>query len=227
MEGELRAAGRSCVVRPLLAAEVADSAALHVRELPGGFFPALGQRFLRRYHQSFVDSPYAVAYAAHGQGRLDGFLLGVLDPRQHGAYVLRHRGLQLGLAALLALLVRPRMLVLFLRTRLRRYARGLWRRAAPRRSSPGGSSAGISAAGAGAVLSHVAVRHDCRGTGAGAALVARLHEDARAAGCSAVVLLTSDDGPGPGFYRRLGYADEGTVVGADGHPWRRFRWRVA
>ena len=212
-------AGRT--VRVLADSDTAETALLHARELPDGFFPRLGAGFLRTYHRSFVDSPHAVAYVAGSGGRPDGFLLAVLAPAPHGTHVLRHWGARLAVTAALSLLRQPRVLLVFLRTRVRRYARGLWRRR--RAASAGGTG---TTAGTWAVLSHVAVRGSCRGTGAGAALVRRLHEDVVAAGAAGVVLLTESDGPGPGFYRRLGYEDEGEVLGGDGHLWRRFRWRV-
>lgn len=208
-------------VRVLADADAGLTARLHAIELPEGFFPRLGERFLREYHRSFLDSPHAVAYAVHGPGRVEGFLVGVLEPGPHGAYVLRRWGLRLAVSAVLALLTRPRVLVVFLRTRVLRYARGLWRRRS------GGVAEGPGPTpGRWAVLSHVAVDSACRGSGAGAALLQRLHQDVVAAGAAGVVLLTAADGPGPGFYLRLGYEDEGDVVGADGRAWRRFRWRV-
>lgn len=210
------------VVRPLVDADAPATAALHAQALPGSFFVDLGPRFLRAYHRSFADSPYAVALVASRGSDVEGFLLGVLSPAQHGAYVLRTWGARLAVRAALALLVRPRLLAVFLRTRLLRYARGLWRRVRPVAASP---SPG--AAGAWAVLSHVAVDGARRGSGAGAALVGVLHDRVTAAGATGVVLLTSLDGGGPAFYRRLGYDEQGQVTGADGQPWLRMRWRAA
>ena len=214
--------GTGRVVRVLADRDIARTAQLHAQELPDGFFPQLGAGFLRVYHRSFIDSPHAVAFAAERDGRIEGFLLSVLAPASHGAYVLRRWGTRMALAAALGLLTRPRVLAVFLRTRVVRYARGLWRR---RRGSPAGKSNPPRPTWA--VLSHIAVDASCRGSGAGAALVGRLHEDVVATGAAGVVLHTEADGPGPGFYARLGYEDEGNVVGADGESWRRFRWRVA
>ena len=205
------AAGAGRVVRALTEPDAARTAVLHVRELPHGFFPQLGPRFLRVYHRSFIDSPHAVAYVAVSNGGLEGFLVAVLDPAAHGAHVLRRWGLRLAVQAALALLTRPRILVVFLRTRVVRYARGLWRRKQGRVAEGQAATSGRWA-----VLSHVAVDGSSRGSGAGAELVKRLHEDVTAAGAAGVVLLTAADGPGPGFYLRLGYEDEGDVVGADG-----------
>lgn len=216
--------GEGRVVRVLRDGDTAQTALLHVHELPGGFFARLGPRFLRVYHRSFSDSPHAVALVVERRGQVEGFLLGVLSPAPHGAYVLRRWGTRLALAAAVSLLTRPRLLGVFLRTRVMRYARGLWRR---RRAGRSAASAAAHRPQTWAVLSHVAVDPACRGTGAGAALVSRLHEYVVATGGAGVVLLTEHDGPGPAFYMRLGYEDEGDVVGADGQSWRRFRWRVS
>lgn len=213
-------AGR--VVRDLAEADAIQTARLHVQELPGGFFPSLGAKFLRVYHRSFMDSPYAVAFVAERNSQIEGFLLGVVDPGPHGAHVLRRWSLRLAGPAAQALLMQPRVLAVFLRTRLVRYARGLWRRRGSARAGGPGVNPGTWT-----VLSHVAVDSSCRGSGAGASLVKRLHEDVVAAGAAGVVLLTAVDGRGPGFYLRLGYEDEGVVVGSDGQSWRRFRWRAA
>lgn len=214
-----RAPGRE--VRPLRADDVQATASLHRQALPDSFFAQLGARFLRTYHRSFVDSPHAVALAATRGEQVEGFLLAALAPAPHGAYVLRQWGARLALCAALALLTRPRLLAVFLRTRLRRYARGLWRR---RRAVA--DSAPATTAGTCAVLSHVAVDSALRGSGAGGALVRALHDRVEAVGAAGVVLLTAVEGPGAAFYRRLGYEDEGEAVGADGQQWLRYRWRA-
>lgn len=208
-------------VHDLAASHLAATAALHERSLPDGFFARLGQRFLRSYHRTFIDSPHAVALGASADGELEGFLLAVLAPGPHGRYVLRRWGAVLGMRGVLALCSRPRVLVLFLRTRAVRYARALWRRrraqAEQHQSAP---------AGALAVLSHVAVSDRVRRGGRGATLVQALHARAAADGVAGVVLVTDPHGPGPGFYRRLGYDEEGVSVDSDGQQWMRFHFRL-
>lgn len=208
-------------VHDLTASHLAKTATLHERSLADGFFAQLGRRFLREYHRTFVDSPHALALGVSSNGQLEGFLLAVLAPQAHGAYVLRRRGLALGVRGALALSSRPAVLVLFVRTRAGRYARGLWRR----RRKP--EVQVVSApAGEWAVLSHVAIDDEVRRGGRGALLVRALHDRASAAGAAGVVLVTDPDGPGPGFYRRLGYDDGTSGVGSDGRQWMRFRYRL-
>ena len=76
------------------------------------------------------------------------------------------------------------------------------------------------------MLSHLAVVRSAQGSGTGAALVARFTQEVRAASVSSIVLLTAVDGPGAGFYRRLGYTETGNVVGGDAQTWLRFRQQL-
>lgn len=202
--------------------DLAECADLHRRELPDSFFARLGTRFLRSYHRTFLASPHAVALVAVSAGHPEGFLLGMLAPASHGGYVVRTWGLRLALVGGAALLVRPRELALFLRTRLPRYARGLWRRGRGK-PPPGAAPGQIERE---AVLAHLAVRPADRHAGAGSALVEGYHREVRRAGIARVVLLTVVDGPGAGFYDRLGYAEDGKVLGADGQHWLRYRRRL-
>lgn len=205
-------------VRQLCPQDTRSTARLHTQALPDGFFARLGPGFLSLYHRTFVDSPHAVALAAGPGGDVDAFLLAVIDPAAHGAYVLRRFGPRLALRGLVALLVRPGLLVLFMRTRLARYARGLWRRRLP--PAPPQSQA---QGGTWAVLSHIAVEAGSRKAGHGAALVRELEALVRSSGTSGVVLLTAQHGPGAAFYARLGYTNEGAAPGTDGQQWLRFR----
>lgn len=211
-----------CRIRDLRDTDVAVTAALHRRALPHGFFPRLGTRFLRSYHRTFADSPHALALvSADDADRPYGFLLAVLDTRAHGTYVVRRWGPRLAARAGLALLLRPHVLWVFVRTRLARYARGLQRRRRASAAAPAGGPAADWA-----VLSHVAVVDSARGSGAGAALVRALHERAAASGATGIVLVTAADSAAAGFYRHLGYESDGRVVGVDGDAWLRFRLRL-
>ncbi len=207
------------LVRDAGSADVVATADLHVRELSDGLFPGLGVRFMRAYHATFVDSPHAVALVAVTDGQVQGMLLAVVDPAAHGSVTVRRFGPRLLLAGALALSVRPRLLTLFLQTRLRRYARALWRR---RNATPDSNNGDASWA----VLSHLAVEPVRRGRGDGAALVEALHARLTETAVSGVVLVTAPDGPGSQFYRRIGYVEDGQVVGADRKHWVRYRRRL-
>ncbi|MDE0804135.1 MAG: GNAT family N-acetyltransferase [Acidimicrobiales bacterium] len=195
-------------VRPLTAHDAAWSASLHKRTLSVGLFPALGQRFLRRYHRSFVDSTTGVAIIACSNGRPAGFVLGVLDPEAHRLETVRRHGLGLGVVGVSAILLRPALLIRFGRTRLRSYLRVLWRQLRPRQRS---GTAGLHAHAA--VLSHIAVEDSARGLGIGAMLVDAVTEAARDAGTRTVQTSTVDRAS---FYESLGWTVSGAGRTFDG-----------
>lgn len=212
-------AGRArVVVRPMRPQDTRRSGRLHKHLLPHGFFARLGPSFLATYHRAHVLSPHAVALVAEVDGVVEGFLIGVVRPQAHGRAALRQSGVRLAAAGGLALLLRPALLVLFLRTRVLRYVRAIWRRLNP-------AGVGVMpAAKPVSVLQHVGVAEPARRLGVGRQLVAAFEDHVRQAGVGQVVLLTTPEEDGaPAFYRRLGYQDEGAVRGADGHEWLRYR----
>lgn len=190
-------------------------ARLHRRALPVGFFAQLGTPFLTAYHRGFVDGPDGLAIVAEGEDGVVGFVVGAARARRHSRWMVRHRGIVLALAGIVGMLRRPSVLARFLRTRLGRYLRGLWRRLAPGHvaAEPGRSQPGADDV---AVLHHVAVDPRARGDGAGAALVAEFVNELRARQVSDVRLVTeARDGAGP-LYRRLGWTEVARRPGPDG-----------
>lgn len=206
-------------VRPLARGDLGFCAALHAEALPHGFFVQLGQRFLRAYYATFLDSPYAVALAAGIEGQPIGALVGVLDPRAHARWVTRHRGVPLALRGAVAMVSHPGAAFRFLRTRVGRYARA-WRR-----HRHGEATAPHGPTDIPAVLSHVAILPGARGVGAGAALVRAFEASARAVGVRRAILTTLQGPDGAGtFYAALGWANAGLRPTADGVPveeWER------
>ena len=201
-------------VRPARQAELLKTAALHEQALPDGFFARLGCRFLRRYHRTFLASPRAEVLVVRDGPRPAGMLVGTYDNAAHYRWVMRHRSRVLALVGMVSLLVRPRLAWEFLRTRLGRYARAvvrfLRRRAAPAAGGDQGAGAQV------AVLTHVAVSPQARGAGVGGALVEEFVERAQRAGADEVRLITPSQGPGPSFYRALGWYRLGSRRAADG-----------
>lgn len=194
------------VVRRMTTEDAAWAAALHAEALPHGFFARLGTRFLAGYYDSFIASPHAVAFITESPYGPGGMLVGTVRNSLHYSWVLRRRGLQLVGRGIAAMLVNPRVMLLFVRTRLVWYLGGLLRfarrgLAGMFRSQPPGAARRQPA-----VLTHVAVSPEARGTGAGSALVGAFTQAASAAGCSEAVLVTlaGPAGSGP-FYRRLGW----------------------
>jgi ribosomal protein S18 acetylase RimI-like enzyme len=231
-------------VRDAVRRDLRATAALHHRSLPGGFFSRLGRRFLRRYHATFLASPHAVGLVATDPATDDApvaFLVGTLRNRAHYRWVVRRCGPRLALELVVALLVRPRLAWLFVRTRAGRYLRWVWRyplrHAQARAAAPAGreggprvddavrvpAAAGTAPVAPVAVLTHVAVDPELRGRGAGRRLVEVFLERAEAAGAAEVRLVTEASDGASGFYERLGWTPIGERPGADGEVVREFR----
>lgn len=207
----------SLEVRPAATAELDRTARLHARTLPEGFFARLGARFLRRYHHAFAASPQAEVLVARDRNHPAGMLVGTYDNAAHYRWVAHHRARRLALAGLAALLQRPRLAAEFVVTRTGRYARALGRFVRGR--AVGASASEPQEPDRVAVLTHVAVDPAAQGAGVGRSLVGEFVERARRAGADEVRLITPADGPGPEFYRSLGWrhlrvrrAADGTVV---------------
>lgn len=208
-------------IRSLTARDARFAGILHAEQLPHGLFGRLGAGFLEPYYRAFTASPHAVARIALLNGRPVGVLVGTLDDAEHYRWMLRHRGLGLGLWGLTALALRPRELVRFARTRSRRYARGvvklLW--PAPSRPTTGPTSPApaVQPASQTAVLTHVCVAAWGQGMGVGGALVDDFLQQAHHRGASRARLMTLADERGAGaFYRQRGWQNGETVCNLDG-----------
>lgn len=210
-------------VRPLQQQDLDFCAALHADALNHGFFVRFGPRFIRSYLAAFLDSPHAVAFAATAGGEPVGWLVGSLDARAHVRWVIRHRGVVLGLQGAAAMALHPGAGLRFLRTRVRRYA-GAWRRHrradAPREDERGAPAAALNEDERGApaaVLNHVAVLPGARGLGAGRRLVRAFEDEARRQGAPRAFLTTLEGPDGAAsFYASLGWQRSGLQVTPEG-----------
>ena len=219
------------IIRPVERADLAFTARAHVRLLPVGLFPSMGERFLRRWHRTFLRVPYGIALVAAdseaGEGQALGFLLGTTDQAGHTDALLRDRRVLLKLMAsgVLALIRRPTLAARFLRTRGRPWMRKLWRRHGAAARQPGDRPRA-----AVAVLAAVAVEPGARGRGVGAALVRRFLAEARAGGADLAELVTvvpAEDGAGATFYERLGWLPTGDRRTRDGTNVRTYVYALA
>jgi ribosomal protein S18 acetylase RimI-like enzyme len=207
-------------------ARLGFAADLHRAALPHGLFPRLGRRFLRAYYETFAASPHAVARLALVDGTPAGVLVGTTANPPHYRWVVRHRGARLLAAGLLALTVRPRVALDFLRTRSGHYLHALVRLGRRRRG--GTPAADERAAAQVAVLTHVAVRADARGCGIGSRLVDDFVAAARAAGADEAHLVTDAQSDGNhAFYRRSGWRHRGDRTDRDGRPISWFTRRLS
>lgn len=203
------------------------AADLHCAVLPSGLFPRLGSRFMMSYHAAFEQSPYAVALVASVDEEPVGLLMGTVDDQAHHRWIVRHRGGRMAFSGAVALLCRPRLAVLFIRTRARRY---LTRLLGLRRvGSKGGPTPTTGRVAGGAVgdLTHVAVSPDLHGSGIGSALVDAYVHAAEVAGTQLLRVITSREGPeAVGFYERLGWEATGETVDFDDKPYVRLVLRL-
>lgn len=213
-------------VRTARTTDVAATARLHVRNLPIGLFPQLGERFVARWHRAFVQSPHAVALVAvatdpDGTTRVSGFLAGVVDPPAFRAEVLARHRMTLAVHGIRSLAVRPRVLARFLRTRLFPY---LCRLRAPRPDAavPPGAVSPVPAAD----LTAVAVDPRLRRSGAGRLLTEAFVQHCARAGVARVELSAAADAPGAlRFYRATGWTPLRSHLTGDGERLQRFaRW---
>lgn len=64
----LSGAAPMVTIRPATPADLAAMAGWQCRHVPDGLFPQMGERFVRRWHASFLDSPFGVALVAERHG---------------------------------------------------------------------------------------------------------------------------------------------------------------
>ena len=209
-------------IRAMTGADLSHVARLHVEALEAGFFGRLGHRFLRRYYQTFAESPFAVAVVVGDPP--EAMLVGTIHNELHYRWVLKHRGLRLAVSGGLALSVRPRVLFDFVRTRLTRYARSLKRASAP----PAGEATSTSSAREQvAVLAHVAVSERARRKGLGAALVNAFVTAACSGEADRALLVTLEESKGAhDFYLSLGWDPIGSKTDKDGRPLTMFQLKL-
>lgn len=194
----------------------------HRANFPDGFFARLGPAFLTAYYRAYAFGDAALSYVAEADGRVVGYLVGVVDPARHRRDLLGRHRRSLMLRGILGMAIRPGLATHFLSTRATRYGRRLLGRRFDR------SSATSAPPGRVAILSHVAVATDHQSRGLGSALVERFLDDARAAGCEAVTLVTLSGTEGAGsFYRHRGWQDCGEHADVDGRRLTTYEWRFA
>ena len=177
-------------VRALLRCDIDFVVALHREQFPDNAASRLGRFFLRAYYASFVASPHAIAYAVECDGRIAGFLVGIVRTGEHRRRLLRRHLPWMLPAAVLGALLSPGHAFRLAKARLRRSDQ--------RSTGPAGTAAY-------AVLSHIAVEDHRRGTGLGAALMDHFETEAWNSGATRLLLATTDDSGAGVFYERRGW----------------------
>jgi GNAT superfamily N-acetyltransferase len=185
-------------VRDMTADEVAAVVDAHIAAFPDFNLTRLGPSFLREYYAAVQRDASAIALVAERQGEgLLGFVVGSTNPRGFYSRLLRGRWHRFALAAIPALVMRPKAVVQLFRAL--RY--------------PGTHPEGDGVAG----LYSLAVVPERRKQGVGAGLVVRFLDEAWARGADQVYLQTdADDNEGVNlFYAALGFGKARTFVAAE------------
>ena len=200
------------LIDPLSERAVKQTAALHEHLLPNGLFPALGQRFIRQWHRTFMASPHAIGLiASDADGTCCGFLIGTLDQTQYTSEALRRHGPRLACWGGVALLLRPRLGIHFARTRGALYLRKL---TFERRRSTGPCPQ--TAPGGVAVLHAIVTLPTARGQGIGLALLRRFEHELMERRVTTLQLVTHEHGGACDFYRKAGYIETDRRRNRDG-----------
>jgi GNAT superfamily N-acetyltransferase len=219
-------------IRDALASDLPATSRLHVGELEAGLFPQLGRRFVARWHRTYQQSPHAVGLSVvriypHGREHVVGFLIGAADRDAFQQELITRHHNALLLHGALALLLRPRVLRRFLRTRLRPYLRRL-RSAARRSDAVGADPATPRERTRTADLAAIVIAPSLRRTGVGSALVHEFLRRCAAAGAATAELMTMSGPSGAGsFYARIGWTLTETYVNRDGLQVQRFQRRTS
>ncbi|WP_264670476.1 GNAT family N-acetyltransferase [Arthrobacter sp. VKM Ac-2550] len=222
------------VIRPATGDDLALTASLQCAFLPHGLFPRLGEKFVRRWHATYLNAPHGTALMAElvapdGNRQPVGFLVGATDQVRHVDDVLGRHRVRLGTAGAGALALRPRLAAHFLRTRARAYLRRLLKR--PQQRVPAGavppSAPASGAPTRTAVITAVAVIPEARGSGAGKELVTHFLTQARAKGAvRAELAVIAGTGSADGFYARLGWSVVEEHLSRDGSLTRTYRYEL-
>jgi GNAT superfamily N-acetyltransferase len=175
--------------------------AAHLAAFPGFFMTLLGPRFLTVFYGHFIDNASGILLIArNGDGEVLGCLAATRQPAEFFRTLRQRRGMTLLIAALPALLRHPWRVAA-------RLLSAAWYRGDKPPDLPGYW-----------LLSSLAVREDCAGSGIGTALVERLITNARHKEAAGVYLVTdSDDNDrAKSFYARRGFGMHSRFVRPDG-----------
>lgn len=217
--------GARVFIRTATSGDLKATAVLQILELPMGLFPRLGRGFVARWHQTFLDSAHAVALVAVRRDDSDaeevvGFLVGSTDRRAFRRELLTRHRFGLMARGIAALVVRPRVLAGFLRTRVRPYLCRLGGRDVAGRP---GEAAPPGRPGAVGDLTAIAVSGSARRGGAGRRLTEIYLGRCAAVGADWVELVTLADAVGARtFYSSTGWTALDDDCTRDGLNVRRF-----
>lgn len=213
-------------IRPASTSDLSLTGHWQCRFLRDGLFPRLGPRFVRHWHATFLDAPCGFAFIAEAQGPDGhvplGFLFGSSDQLRHVDDVLRVHRTRLAVQGGLALVIRPKLFLGFLRTRGRSYLRRLLKRPVTG-AVPAAIHVPVPVPRV-AVITALVVHPESRGNGVGEQLVNHFLSQASDAGAPLAELVTKAGPSGAGrFYERLGWAPVHAHTTKDGETAKTYR----
>ncbi len=175
-------------VRRAVAADAPTLARLHAEGISTGFLPSLGSRFMTRLYRALIAFPDGLVLVLDDGNGPVGFVAGVLDTGSFYKHFLRHHGIAAGLAAL------PRAI----------------RPSVTKRAWESLRYEGTDAAAA--ELLATALEPSMRGRGLGTELGSRFLAELGDRGAEAVrVVVGSSNAQAIAAYRKMGFADAGTI----------------
>ena len=191
-------------IRPVLTADLQQIVAVHLKSFPGFFLTFLGHDFLALLYKCMQSDPESVVLVASSDGRIEGFVAGVMH--QSGFYqrLIGKRKRAFAVASLGALVKRPAIAP--------RLLRALSRHAAAQQAS------------AHACLMSIAVRTGSQGQGIGKQLVAAFCRELARLGAPAVCLTTDRDNNDRvnRFYQQLGFRHAHSFVTPEGRAMNEY-----
>ena len=224
-------------VERLAARDTQYTARSHIAHLPEGFFPQLGEAFVRRWHRTFIDSPSAVAFGIRDRdGRVAAFVLATTDQHAYVRDVLARNRFALAGRAAIGLMMHPAAANRFVRTRAKHYAYKLWAMrhvsdisACRWTGTDGGATDAAHAVvtpGAGptpvGVVHAIATEPHLRGKGFGRLLLSRYEAELTSVGTPRGLLITSATNSAANLYRGLGWRETERRVDRDGRTVLQF-----
>ncbi|WP_411732453.1 GNAT family N-acetyltransferase [Paeniglutamicibacter sp.] len=216
-------------IRPATSADLPLTSHWQCRFLRDGLFPRLGPRFVRHWHATFLDALWGFAFIAEAQGPDGpvplGFLFGSSDQLRHVDDVLQWHRTRLELQGVLALAVRPRLCLGFMRTRGRSYLRRLLKRPVTATApATGPMTATVPRI---AVITAVVVDPASRHHGIGGQLVEHFLDRAAEAGAPLAELVTKAGPVGAGrFYEGLGWTPVHEHTTKDAETAKTYRFQL-
>jgi ribosomal protein S18 acetylase RimI-like enzyme len=205
-------------LRPMTRADLAFVAEQHRLCFPTNVIGRLGDVALRAYYRTFIDAPYATAVVAELDGRVCGFLVGIVHTARHRAWLRHHHVRSFVAAVTTSFAANPalagRLVGRRVSMQLHRY-----RQAGRRGSSPAAApaSAGAGDRGGVAVLSHIATLATARRQGIGDLLLHAFAVECRVRHCRKISLATLDGADGAGaFYVKRGWEQQSRRQTIDG-----------